>query len=151
LPRIVERCGARRQGGSITAIFTVLSESDDVDDPIVEVMKSLLDGHIILSRKLAQIGHYPAIDVGQSVSRLFDSLADAQQRKAAVRCRALIARYEEARILIESGMYKAGGDPELDLAVRSHAEVNGFLRQADQQGDRWETTRSALIKLAEAA
>lgn len=149
LPRIVERCGAKRQGGSITAIFTVLSETDDVDDPIVEVMKSLLDGHIVLARRLAQIGHFPAIDVGRSISRLFDALVGEPHRKAAAFCRAMLARYDEARILIESGMYKAGGDRELDAAVSARDLINEFLRQSDKSAERWDAISLGVRTLAE--
>jgi len=147
LPRLVERCGAVRSAGAITAIFTVLSESDDVDDPIVEVMKSLLDGHIVLSRRLSQIGHFPAIDIGRSISRLFDGLVDGNQRRSAVHCRAMLARHEEARILIESGMYKAGGDHDLDQAVEAQAAINAFLRQGEDELEAWSSTAGKLAKL----
>ena len=150
LPRLVERCGAIRQGGSITAIFTVLSENDDVDDPIVEVMKSLLDGHIVLSRRMAQAGHFPAIDVGRSISRLFDRLVDPEQARAATRCRALLVCYEEARILIESGMYKPGSDRDLDLAISARNGINGFLQQGEAERAAWPQMRDRLIGLARA-
>jgi len=146
LPRIVERCGAARQGGSITAIFTVLSENDEVDDPIVEVMKSLLDGHIVLSRRLAQMGHFPAIDIARSISRLFDGLADRPQRLAATHCRAMIARHDEARILVESGMYRAGGDRDLDQAINAQPSINAFLRQ-DGNAEPWSEMTARLVEL----
>ncbi|MDR3438088.1 FliI/YscN family ATPase [Telmatospirillum sp.] len=149
LPRIVERCGAVRQGGSITAIFTVLSENDEVDDPIVEVMKSLLDGHIVLSRRLAQMGHFPAIDIARSISRLFDGLADGPQRVAAAHCRAMIARHDEARILIESGMYRSGGDRDLDAAINAQPRINAFLRQ-DDNAESWSGMTAQLIELGKA-
>ena len=148
LPRVVERCGGVREGGSVTAVFTVLAEGDDVDDPIVEVMKSLLDGHIVLSRRLAQGGHFPAIDIGRSVSRLFDRLVDAPHARAAAVCRALLARHEESRILIESGMYKSGGDRELDAAIAARGAINGFLQQGDDAPETWERTRALLVGLA---
>jgi flagellum-specific ATP synthase len=149
LPRIVERCGAVRQGGSITAIFTVLSESDDVDDPIVEVMKSLLDGHIVLSRRLAQMAHFPAIDISRSISRVFDDLVDPRQRAAAAQCRAMIARHDEARVLIESGMYRAGGDRELDAAIAAQPGINAFLSQ-DERGETWAGMLARLAELGKA-
>lgn len=148
LPVIVERCGAVRQGGTITAVFTVLSETDDVDDPIVEVMKSLLDGHVILSRRLAQAGHFPAVDIGRSISRLFDRLVDAPHREAASRCRAALADYEEARILIESGMYKAGSDRAIDSAIAMRGQLQAFLRQSQEQAAKWADMRSGLIQIA---
>lgn len=148
LPVIVERCGAIRQGGAITAVFTVLSETDDVDDPIVEVMKSLLDGHIVLSRRLAQAGHFPAVDVGRSISRLLDRLVDGSHRDAASRCRAALADYEEARILIESGMYKPGSDQAIDSAISMRGQIQAFLRQPQHQAASWNESREALIRMA---
>jgi flagellar biosynthesis/type III secretory pathway ATPase len=129
LPRVVERCGARRGGGAITAIMTILSETDDVDDPIVEVMKSLLDGHIILSRQLAEQGRFPAIDVPRSVSRLSERLMTQQQHACAKRAAAQLAAFEDARILIESGLYKTGGNAEIDSAMRNRDALAGFLGQ----------------------
>jgi flagellum-specific ATP synthase len=148
LPRVVERCGAKRGGGSITAICTVLSETDEVDDPIVEVMKSLLDGHIVLSRRLAQAGHFPAIDIGRSISRLFDKLVSAEHLKAARIARSHLALYDDARILIESGMYKAGGDLDLDAAVAARDALNEFLRQGSSEAEEIAATSLALARLA---
>jgi flagellum-specific ATP synthase len=149
LPRLVERCGAIRSGGSITALFTVLSEGDDVDDPIVEVMKALLDGHIVLSRRLAEAGHFPAIDIGRSLSRLFDRLADERHAQAAREVRALLAKFEESRILVESGMYKAGSDKDLDRAITARDGMLTFLRQRDTQNENWDAAIDRLINLAE--
>lgn len=148
LPRIVERCGTARAGGSITGIFTVLSEGEDVDDPIVEVMKSLLDGHVILSRKLAEAGHFPAIDISRSISRLFDRLADREHVASARTVRALLARYEEARILVESGMYKAGSDKNIDLAISAREPILAFLRQSDRQAAPLVSTLEQLASLS---
>lgn len=145
LPVIVERCGAVRKGGAITAVFTVLSETDDVDDPIVEVMKSLLDGHIVLSRRLAQAGHFPAVDVGRSISRLFDRLVDEPHRAAAAQCRTALADYEEARILVESGMYKTGSDRAIDSAIAQRGRLQAFLRQSQHQAVGWDEMRAALV------
>ncbi|WP_447726060.1 FliI/YscN family ATPase [Sphingomonas koreensis] len=129
LPRIVERCGARADGGSITAIMTVLSETDDVDDPIVETMKSLLDGHIVLSRTLAERGHFPAIDIGRSISRLADRFMSPEHGAAARHAVAALGIYNEARILIESGMYKTGASPEIDQAIGCRERLLAYLRQ----------------------
>lgn len=129
LPRIVERCGARVTGGSITAIMTVLSETDDVDDPIVETMKSLLDGHIVLSRTLAERGHFPAIDIGRSISRLAERFMSAEHGAAARSAVAALAVYDEARILIESGMYKTGASREIDQAIGCRERLLAYLRQ----------------------
>jgi flagellum-specific ATP synthase len=148
LPMIVERCGATRSGGAITAVFTVLSETDDVDDPIVELMKSLLDGHVVLSRKLAQAGHFPAIDIGRSISRLFDRLVDEPHRGAARVCRAALADYEEARVLIESGMYKAGSDAAIDAAITARAALRDYLRQPFDHFADWSEARGGLLGIA---
>jgi flagellum-specific ATP synthase len=132
LPRVVERCGASRAGGSISAIFTVLSETDDVDDPIVEVMKSLLDGHIILSRQLAEQAHFPAIDPVRSVSRQAEALGTTSQTRAARSAIGHLARYDESRIMIESGVYKPGMHESLDRAVRLRPRLMEFLRQGSK-------------------
>jgi FliI/YscN family ATPase len=129
LPRLVERCGAVRSGGAITAIMTVLSETDDVDDPIVELMKSLLDGHIVLSRSLAEQGHFPAIDVPRSVSRGAQQLVAADQAVAMREAVAQLAAYEEARVMIESGVYKSGTNSAVDRAIARRSDMNAFLRQ----------------------
>ena len=129
LPRLVERCGATRSAGSITAIVTILSETDDVDDPIVELMKSLLDGHFVLSRTLAEQGHFPAIDVPRSVSRGAERLVEADQVEAMRAVVAMLAAYEDARVMIESGVYKNGTNPTVDRAIAARPEINAFLRQ----------------------
>ena len=129
VPKLVERCGALRGGGAITALITVLSETDDVDDPVSEMMKSLLDGHIILSRPLAEQGHYPAIDVPRSVSRLADALSGADGRAAAQRAASLLSAYESARIMIDAGVYAAGANPEVDEAIARRPALQAFLRQ----------------------
>lgn len=147
LPRIVERCGAARSGGSITAIFTVLCETDEADDPLVEVMKSLLDGHIVLSRELAQAGHFPAVDLLRSISRLFSRLAEPSQAEAAQHCRAMLARYDESRVLIESGMYKSGSDREIDKAIAARGRINAFLRQPSEESSPLAETHRALTAL----
>ena len=130
LPRLVERCGATRSGGAITAIMTVLSETDDVDDPIVELMKSLLDGHIILSRSLAEQGHFPAIDVARSVSRGVEQLVSGEQTKAMRDVVGMLGAYEEARVMIESGVYKAGTNSAVDRAIAARGGISSFLRQS---------------------
>ena len=133
IPRLVERCGALRAGGAITALVTVLSETDDVDDPVSEMMKSLLDGHVILSRTLAEQGHFPAIDIPRSVSRMARALADEAERAAAQRAVALLGAYEQSRILIESGVYVAGANPELDDAIARRPALLDFLKQRSDE------------------
>src|SRR4051812_1306543 len=133
IPKLVERCGALRSGGAITALMTVLSETDDIDDPVSELMKSLLDGHLILSRSLAEQGHFPAIDVPRSVSRLAPALAGDRERGAAQRAVALLSTYEQSRVLIESGVYAAGASAEIDEAIARRPALLGFLRQRQDE------------------
>ena len=129
IPRVVERCGALKDGGAISAIFTVLSETEDVDDPISELMKSILDGHIVLSRKLAEQSHFPAIDVTRSVSRLAREAAGPQARALAERAIERLSTYEQARTLIETGVYLSGASPEIDAAIAVRPALTTFLRQ----------------------
>lgn len=129
IPKLVEQCGGRRGAGAITAVFTVLAESDEVDDPISEMMKSLLDGHILLSRKLAEEGHFPAIDVPRSISRLAKELLTPTERRPAERAIALLSTYEHARALIETGVYVAGANREIDEAIAIRGKLGAFLRQ----------------------
>lgn len=150
LPDLVERCGALRTGGAISAVFTVLAETDDVDDPIVEVMKSLLDGHIILSRILAQAGHFPAIDMAKSISRLAADLAEPGHLNASRQVLAQLGRYDESKILIESGLYVAGSNVEIDRAISARPTLLEFLRQGSHERVEWSAMLSTLTSLGEA-
>jgi flagellum-specific ATP synthase len=107
----------------------VLSESDDPNDPIADAARGILDGHIVLSRELAEAGHYPAIDVERSVSRVMPSVAPREQLEAARRARALLSKLSKARDLIQLGAYAPGHDPELDLAVRLQPQLTELLQQ----------------------
>ncbi len=135
LPQLVERSGNGRPrdqdggGGSITAFYTVLSEGDDPQDPIADAARGILDGHIVLSRDLAEAGHYPAIDIEKSVSRVMTSVASREHVDAARRFRQLHARHNKARDLIQLGAYAPGHDTELDLAVRLHDPMTTLLQQ----------------------
>jgi FliI/YscN family ATPase len=128
LPRILERAG-NFQKGSITGFFTVLVEGDDFNEPISDAVRSILDGHIILSRRLAAAGHYPAIDVLHSLSRLSTQLSAAEDLEAAKKIREALAVYDESKDLIELGAYVSGSNPRLDAAVRLRPEINAFLQQ----------------------
>jgi flagellum-specific ATP synthase len=147
IPKMVERCGAMQAGGSITAIFTVLTETDDVDDPIAEVMKSLLDGHIILSRPLAEQGHFPAVDVVRSVSRRAEALMSEHHWRDTTRMRALLAQYEASRTLIQAGLYNAGSNAELDAALAARESMLQFLRQGSKERTGFDMTRQLLAEL----
>ena len=131
LPALVERAGNDATGtGSITAFYTVLTEGDDYrHDPIADAARAILDGHIVLSRDLAEAGHYPAIDIERSVSRVMTSVADGTHIEAARRFRQLHSRHNKARDLIQLGAYLPGQDHELDLAVRLHGSMTALLQQ----------------------
>ena len=135
LPQLVERSGNGRArdgeggGGSITAFYTVLSEGDDPNDPIADAARGILDGHIVLSRELAEAGHYPAIDIERSISRVMTNVAAGDHVEAARRFRQLHARHQKARDLIQLGAYVPGHDAELDLAVRLHEPMTRLLQQ----------------------
>ena len=128
LPKILERAG-NFQKGSITGFFTVLVEGDDFNEPVCDAVRAILDGHIILSRRLAASGHYPAIDVMNSVSRLGTQLSAPEQLAAARKIREAMATYNESKDLIELGAYVAGTNARLDAAVRLQPEIAAFLRQ----------------------
>ncbi|MGN7160062.1 FliI/YscN family ATPase [Sphingomonas sp. SAFR-052] len=148
LPRIVERCGAVRGGGAITAILTVLSETDEIDDPIVETMKALLDGHILLSRTLADRGHFPAIDPIRSISRQAARLMKPDHAQAARAVTAHLATYDEARVMVDSGLYQAGANPAIDAAIAARDGINAFLRQEQGVAVPFAETLRHLSRLA---
>ncbi len=130
LPALVERAGnGRPGGGSITAFYTVLTEGDDPQDPIADSARAILDGHIVLSRTLADQGHYPAIDVEQSISRVMHQVAPAAQVAAARVFKARLSRYQRAKDLLAVGAYAAGSDPQLDEAITMWPRMEEFLQQ----------------------
>ncbi|TVV73171.1 FliI/YscN family ATPase [Sphingomonas solaris] len=134
IPRIVERAGAdARTGGSITALYTVLADGDDTDDPIVDTARAIVDGHIILSRSLAEQGVFPAIDVGKSLSRVMADIVPPAHQQAAASLRRLWSVYEENRDLILMGAYREGSDPVIDEAIRRHGEVLEFIKQGQKE------------------
>jgi flagellum-specific ATP synthase len=129
IPRLVEQFGSLRAGGSIAAVMTVLSETDDMDDPLTEMMKSLLDGHILLSRVMAERGHFPAIDPLKSVSRNSGALRAPRHKAISGRVLSLLSRFEGARALIESGLYTSGTDCEVDAAIAAKPRLDAYLAQ----------------------
>ncbi len=132
LPKLLERTG-NSDKGSITAFYTVLVEGDDMTEPIADETRSILDGHIILSRALAASGHYPAIDVGASISRLMTVIARPEHVDAARALREVLATYERQKDLISIGAYKKGSDPRTDFALVKLDAVNAFLRQGTHE------------------
>jgi flagellum-specific ATP synthase len=130
LPQLVERAGNGARGrGSITAFYTVLAEGDDQNDPIVDAARAILDGHIVLARRIADGGRYPAIDVEASVSRVMHDVATPEHLAAARRLRHLSSLYEHNRDLITIGAYQRGSDPRVDEALARHPNVDAYLRQ----------------------
>jgi flagellum-specific ATP synthase len=130
LPNLIERAGTCvSSGGSITAIYTVLADGDDGNDPVVDSARSILDGHIVLSRQLAERGIYPAIDLGPSVSRVMVDIVPKAHQKAARILRRHLATYEENRDLVLMGAYRAGADPAIDSAIACHPAVMEYIRQ----------------------
>ncbi|WP_298091885.1 FliI/YscN family ATPase [uncultured Sphingomonas sp.] len=130
LPNLIERAGADAHGpGSITAIYTVLADGDDGNDPVVDSARSILDGHIVLSRQLAERGVYPAIDIGPSVSRVMNDIVSKPHAKAARVLRRHLATYEENRDLVLMGAYRAGTDAAIDNAIAAHPAVMEYIRQ----------------------
>ena len=130
LPHLVERAGnGRRGGGSITAFYTVLAEGDDQQDPIADAARAILDGHIVLSRKLADAGHYPAINIEASISRVMTEIASPEHEQMARRFRQIYSIYESNRDLINVGAYTPGSDPRVDQAIALNEPMMNFLRQ----------------------
>jgi flagellum-specific ATP synthase len=129
LPRLVERCGTSASGGSITALYTVLVDGDDMNDPVADTMRSLLDGHIVLSRQLANQGHYPAIDVLQSVSRLLPDLASEPELQSVRGAVATLSAYEKNKEMIDMGMYRPGTSATIDRATRLAPQIQQLLKQ----------------------
>ena len=134
MPKLLERAGTGKEG-SITGLYTVLVEGDDMDEPISDTVRGILDGHIVLSRKLANAGHYPAIDVLQSVSRLMPDLLDSEELERSAYLRGVMATYRENQDLISIGAYREGSNKKVDEAVSLHDALEDLLRQ--QVGDRF--------------
>lgn len=148
LPRLLERSG-RTERGSITGLYTVLVEGDDVNEPVSDAVRGILDGHIVLSRRLANRGQYPAVSVLESVSRVMPDVVDAKQLEAATAVRRLLAVWDEIEDLVNIGAYAAGGNPEYDLAIRMMPAVTAFLRQEMDVGVDFEASKAALMALVE--
>jgi flagellum-specific ATP synthase len=146
LQRILERSGNSPRG-SITALYTVLMEGDDINDPVVDTVRGIVDGHIFLSRKVAEMNHYPAIDVLGSISRLFTEIVTEEHKQAAYKMRKLMALYRENKDLIDVGMYNPGSNPRLDIAIELMPQINAFLQQRVSDSVSMDTTISTLISM----
>ncbi len=146
LQRALERSGNSPRG-SITALYTVLMEGDDINDPVVDTVRGIVDGHIFLSRKIAEMNHYPAIDVLGSVSRLFTEIVTEEHKNAAYKMRKLMALYRENKDLIDVGMYNAGSNPKLDIAIELMPQINAFLQQRTSDSVSMDNTISTLISM----
>jgi flagellum-specific ATP synthase len=126
---LIERAGSVASGGSVTGIYTILAEGDDANDPIVDAARAILDGHVLLSRDIAAMGQYPAIDINMSVSRLASRLVTSEQRTLVRKFRRLMAIWEENRDLVSVGAYRAGTNPELDEVLQRRSALQAFLQQ----------------------
>ncbi len=148
LPRMMERSGRSEGGGSITGFYTVLVEGDDLNEPISDAVRGILDGHIVLSRRLAHRGHYPAVDINESISRLQSEIVSGEQLESSRRVKEMMSVYAEAEDLINIGAYAAGANPEIDRARELMPSLNTFLRQGmDEQGE-YEDTVKQVAALA---
>ena len=148
LPRLLERAG-NAQSGSITALYTVLVEGEDDSDPIAEEVRSILDGHIVLSRAIAQTTQYPAIDVLNSLSRLMPAVTTPAHRVAANKLRSLLARYREIELLIQVGEYRAGSDPVADEAIAKLPKIRAFLSQTPDKPEDAAASLQMLMEMME--
>lgn len=149
MPKLLERAG-RSEKGSITGLYTVLVDGDDFNEPITDTARSILDGHIVLDRKLGHKNHYPAIDVLQSISRCMSQIVDRDHKKLAGKLKSVLATYNEAEDLINIGAYKAGSNPAIDMAIQKIDAVNGFLCQEVDEKFDYEQTCELLRQLFEA-
>jgi len=146
LPKLLERSGNFKRG-SITAIYTVLVEGDDTNEPIADTVRGILDGHIVLSRQLAAQNHYPAIDIGASISRLMVELVDQEHRQLASRLRDILSIYNQNADLVSIGAYKSGTNQKLDFALTKIDEINGFLMQGTTEAFSYEQCIAELKKI----
>ncbi|KUK03134.1 MAG: Flagellar protein export ATPase FliI [Thermotoga sp. 50_1627] len=147
LPSVLERAG-NSDKGSITGIYTVLVEADDFNEPISDTVRSIVDGHVVLSRRLAELNHYPAIDVLASISRLMIDVVSEEHMRASRTLRSLMAAYQEAKDLIDVGAYKPGSNELIDKAIKMKSLLDAFLKQDVGEKPSFEETVNTLVKLA---
>ncbi len=146
LQKALERTGNSSKG-SITALYTVLMEGDDINDPVVDTVRGIVDGHIFLSRKVAEMNHYPAIDILGSISRLASSITSDEQKEAASKMRKILALYRENKDLIDVGMYQMGTNPRLDTAIEMMPRINAFLQQKVSESVSMDNTINTLVSM----
>ena len=144
LPRLLERSGMS-ESGSITAFYTVLVDGDDMNEPVADTVRGILDGHLVLDRKLANKGHFPAINPLSSISRIMNELVDDKHRQAADKVRQIISIYQESEDLINIGAYKKGSNPEVDEAIKRFPEVNDFLVQEIDEAFSYDEIMNQLV------
>jgi len=148
IPQLVERAGnAAEGGGSITAFYTVLTEGDDQQDPVADACRAILDGHVVLSRRLAEEGHYPAIDIEASISRAMPQVVSAENLQNAQKFKQMFSRYQQNKDLISIGAYQSGTDPELDRSVERFPHMQKFLQQTTQNAVHYDECQAQLLQL----
>ncbi|MEY4578619.1 MAG: hypothetical protein RL701_3322, partial [Pseudomonadota bacterium] len=147
LPRLLERAGMGSGPGSITGVYTVLVEGDDLSDPIADAVRAILDGHVVLSRNLAERGHFPAVDIPRSVSRVMNDVVTPERVTTAQRARELIATHREVEDLLAIGAYKRGSVPRLDEALIRMPSLDAFLKQRSNDSTSPETLERMLQQI----
>ncbi|NQS98241.1 MAG: flagellar protein export ATPase FliI [candidate division Zixibacteria bacterium] len=146
MPRLLERAGTSEKG-SITGLYNVLVEGDDMDEPVSDHLRSILDGHIVLSRRLASLNHYPAVDILPSISRVMIDVVDEEHMRSAQRVKEVVATYREAEDLINIGAYAKGSNPKIDFAIEVNDKVNSFLKQGIFESVTFKEIRQGVISL----
>ena len=149
LPKLLERAGTSDHAGAITGLYTVLVEGDDMNEPIADAARSILDGHIVLTRELADQNHYPAIDILKSVSRVMVDITNLQHKHDANRLKELLATYRKAEDLVNIGAYVQGSNPKIDQAIERIELINQYLRQDIQENVQFEESVDQLNKIME--
>jgi len=150
LPQLVERAGnGGKGGGSISAFYTVLAEGDDQNDPVVDSARAILDGHVVLSREVAESGHYPAIDIEGSVSRVMNDIVSEEHLFAARRFRQIYSTYHMNHDLISVGAYKSGSNPQVDEAIHYYPRLTEFLQQDKESAVDFEQSLSGLLAVTD--
>jgi flagellum-specific ATP synthase len=144
LPKLLERAGTSSHRGTITGLYTVLVEGDDMNEPIADTVRSILDGHIVLTRDLANQNHYPAIDILKSISRVMDDITDLDHKHQVGRIKEVMATYRKAEDLINIGAYAAGSNPKIDFAIQTIESINGYLKQGVHEATTYEESIAAL-------